>query len=96
MVTITGVVKDSTGSAPLAGAGICVRGISEEGTPVILYSAHSDKDGKYTIEVPKNSVLTFAYFGYYEKQITVTETTTIDVLMVQNPDELNTIITMVD
>ena len=96
MVTITGVVRDSTGSAPLAGAAVMVKGVSEEGEQVVLYSASAEKDGKYTIEVPKNSVLTFACVGYYAKQATVTETTTLDILLVQNPDELNTIMTIAD
>ena len=56
----------------------------------------TEKDGKYTIEVPKNSVLTFACVGYYATQATVTETTTLDILLVQNPDELNTIMTIAD
>jgi hypothetical protein len=96
MVTITGVVRDSTEAAPLIGAFVSVRGVSEEGEEVILYSGKSDASGKYNITVPQNSVLSFKYIGYYEKKVTVTETTELDILLVQNPDELNTIITIID
>ena len=61
----------------------------EDGKEAILYEATTDANGMYTITVPKNSVLTFKFICYYEKQVTATETAAIDVLLVQNPDELN-------
>ncbi|MBR4088177.1 MAG: carboxypeptidase-like regulatory domain-containing protein, partial [Bacteroidales bacterium] len=90
MITITGVVRDSTGGAPLIGTSVLVKGEKmEDGKEAILYEATTDANGMYTITVPKNSVLTFKFICYYEKQVTATETAAIDVLLVQNPDELN-------
>ena len=91
MVTITGVVKDSTGAAPLIGTAIMLKDITENGEETTVKVVTTDTEGKYTIEVPKNSTITFAHVGYHKKQTTVTETTTVDIYLVQNPDELNTI-----
>ena len=93
MITISGFVRDSIGGTPLPGAAVIVKGEKlEDGKVAILYSATSDINGKYTIEVPQNSVVTFSYFGYLDKEITATGTKEEEIILARDPNALETIL----
>lgn len=63
--TVTGVVTDQYG--PVIGANVHVKG-STTGTI-------TDIDGKFSIEVPVNSVLEISYIGFLTEEIQITGTT---------------------
>lgn len=60
--TVTGTVLDPTGE-PVIGASIIVKGTTN-GTV-------TDVDGKFTLEVPENSVLQISYLGFNTQEVSV-------------------------
>lgn len=67
---LTGVVTDYRGE-PIIGANILVVG-STIGTV-------SDVDGKYSLEVPRGSIVRFSYIGYVDQEFTISNQTTLNV-----------------
>ena len=69
---VTGVIKDGTGE-PLIGVSVGVKGTTS--------GTMTDVDGKYSIEVPNNGILTFSYLGYEKQEIVANDQTNINVIL---------------
>ena len=65
-ITVTGVVTDDTGE-PLIGAIVKVKGSAK--------GVSTDLTGKYTITVPRNSMLVYSYVGQDSKELRAKSTT---------------------
>lgn len=83
-VTISGKVVDANDQLPLAGVNIVVQGTTK-GTA-------TDFDGNYTIIAEKGDTLLFSYVGYLETSVIVGNTTTIDVELNFNRNELSEVV----
>ncbi|MGN7785872.1 SusC/RagA family TonB-linked outer membrane protein [Niabella sp. 22666] len=70
---LSGRVMDSLSALPLSGVSVLIAG-SATGT-------QTDSNGIFTIKAPANSVLTFNYVGYQQKQINIRSSLSIDVLL---------------
>ncbi len=62
-ITVSGTVLDSLDSGPLPGVSIMIDGTKE--------ATQTNERGQYSINVPSNSILVFAYVGYTQKKISV-------------------------
>lgn len=62
-LTVTGTVKDVTGE-PVIGANVIQEGTSN--------GSITDIDGKFSLSIPKGSVLVISYIGYASQNVTVT------------------------
>jgi len=81
---IKGKIKSGQDGLPLPGVSITVKNSSVHST--------SDREGNYQINVPKGAVLTFAFVGYLKQQVTVTEETTINILLKEDITSLNDVV----
>ncbi|MDR2680507.1 MAG: TonB-dependent receptor [Tannerella sp.] len=81
--TLTGVVRDETG--PVAGANIVVSGTTN-GTV-------TDAEGRFSLSnVPDNAVIKISYVGYVTQEITITNQTTLDVLLKEDAEILEEVV----
>lgn len=80
---ITGRVVDEKND-PLIGVNIKVEGTD--------YGTITDLDGKYTINAPMNSVVSFTYIGYAPSYIKVTDKSVYNVQMSANVEVLNEVV----
>ncbi len=71
-ITVEGVVYDET-DQPLTGAGVIQAGTQN--------GAVTDIDGKFTLKVPKDAILTFSFIGYRNQDIPVGNRTSVIVRM---------------
>jgi TonB-linked SusC/RagA family outer membrane protein len=71
-VVISGTVSASTGET-LPGVSVSIKGVGR--------SVITDVNGKYSISVPENAILLFNYIGYTTKEVTATQTATINVVL---------------
>ncbi|PXY39160.1 SusC/RagA family TonB-linked outer membrane protein [Flavobacterium cheongpyeongense] len=79
-VTVKGTITDA-GGMPIPGANVNVKGTRT--------STSSDFDGKYSISVPNQSaILVFTYVGSATKEISVSGSTTINVTLSANNQQL--------
>ncbi|MEO9966725.1 MAG: SusC/RagA family TonB-linked outer membrane protein [Reichenbachiella sp.] len=78
-IKVTGTVTNQKGEA-LASASVAIQG---QNIGVI-----TDLDGKYVIEVPEESVLSFSYLGYHTQVETVGARSVIDVQLIENISQL--------
>jgi TonB-dependent starch-binding outer membrane protein SusC len=70
--TISGLVTDSDNKEPLVGASVVVTGTTK--------GTLTDVDGKYTLEIPKDTkTLTFSFTGYSNLTVNVPSGNTLDV-----------------
>ena len=82
-VTVSGTVTDKQG--PLLGVTILIKGTAK--------GTSTDFDGNYTISnVPTDGILVFSYLGYTSKEISVNNTTSIDVILVEDSQALDEIV----
>lgn len=81
--TVSGTVTDETGM-PLPGATVLVVGTSN--------GASTDFDGKYTINVNENSVLSISYLGYVTQNIPVKTKNKINISLEKNDNILEEVI----
>jgi TonB-linked SusC/RagA family outer membrane protein len=81
--TVTGVVKDETGSV-IPGVTVLLKG-TNTGTV-------TDTDGKYTIAVTNGTVLVFSSIGYTSQEVDVSGRTTIDIILAENISTLDEIV----
>ena len=72
MITVSGVVSDETGE-PIIGANIIGVGTNIGTT--------TDVNGKYTVTVPRGTVLRFSYLGYKTQEFTISTPRMLDVKM---------------
>ncbi len=80
---VSGVVTDVNGEA-IIGANISVAGAT--------IGTVTDIDGRYSLNVPRGSVLRFSYIGYHDQEITVTNQTTLNVIMNEDVATLDELI----
>src|SRR5918993_792240 len=81
---VTGTIKDVNGT-PLAGATISVKGTTRTTT--------SDANGAFSISVPdRNSVLVISYVGHTPQEITVGDSSNVEISMQPSTGELNTVV----
>ena len=84
-ISVTGKVTDAANGLPLFGVSIGITGTS--------LGVISDVDGKFTIQVPsKDAILAFSFVGYKPKQVTVGESTQLNVALEQEMTELEQIV----
>ena len=70
--TITGTITDAENKEPLVGASVIVKGTTK--------GALTDVNGAYSVEIDKGATtLTFSFVGYTSKDVTVGESTSIDI-----------------
>lgn len=83
-VQISGVVTSSFDNVPLPGVNIMIVGTSQ--------GTQTDFDGNYTISATPGAVLKFSYVGMKAKEITVGTTTTINVALEEDSQQLDAVI----
>lgn len=81
---ISGLVADTLGM-PLPGVTVVVKNNNKMGTT-------TDKNGRYTLEVPDNAVLVFSMIGYNSQEIVVKEKTVINVVLQSSYSELDDVV----
>ena len=79
---VKGVVTDSNG--PLPGVNVTVRGSKAR--------AVTDIDGRYSIDVPADGVLTFSFTGYVSYKTDVKGRGVVDVVMKESLQELDEVV----
>ena len=72
-VNVKGTVKDAVTGEALPYAGIIIKG-TDQGT-------NSDIDGKFSISVPSDAVLIFAYIGYSDAEVAVEGRSVLEVAL---------------
>lgn len=82
-ITVSGKVVDNTG-APLAGAGVVVKGTS---TGVV-----TDLDGNYSIQVAGDKTLVFSYIGYIGQEVAVANRGQIDCVLEEDSTLLDDVV----
>ncbi|GAA4302630.1 SusC/RagA family TonB-linked outer membrane protein [Compostibacter hankyongensis] len=83
-VTVTGVVTDSLGAAPLSGVTVHIKG-STTGTG-------TDAAGKYSLPAPANAVLVFSYVGYRTKEVPVNGKSVLNVSLSSSTSQLQQLV----
>ncbi|MEW7279928.1 SusC/RagA family TonB-linked outer membrane protein [Aquimarina sp. 2201CG1-2-11] len=81
--TITGVISDNKG-LPLPGVNIQVKDTNK--------GAQSDFDGKYSISADTGSILIFSYLGFANQEVTVGQSSQINVSMQEDASELEEVV----
>lgn len=82
--TVTGKVTDQQENTPLPGVSVLIQGTT---TGTI-----TDGDGRYTIEVSDDDVLSFTYVGYVNEEIAVGNQSVINMAMVPDIQQLNEVV----
>ncbi len=82
-ITVTGTVKDTHGESVI-GANIVVKGTS---TGTI-----TDIDGKFTLDVPTNSILVVTYIGYIDKEVPVGNQRVLDIILHEDSQSLDEVV----
>ncbi len=82
-ITIKGVVKDSKG-VPLYGANVIEKGTANGTT--------TDFDGKYSIEVNPNAILTYTFIGFIEQEISTVDKLEINVTLEEESTVLDDVV----
>lgn len=80
---ITGTVTDTEG-VPLPGASIIIKGTAT--------GTQTDFDGKYSIDASDGDVLLFSYLGFDSQEVSVSNETTINVILAQNTAMLDEVV----
>ncbi|MGL2995058.1 SusC/RagA family TonB-linked outer membrane protein [Flavobacterium sp. TSSA_36] len=80
--TITGKVTDNTG--PIPGANVLIKGTS--------FGVQTDFDGVFSIKAKTGDVLVFSFMGLKDTSVIVGNATTVNVLMSEAPNELETVV----
>ena len=81
--TVTGTIVDETGE-PIIGASAAVKGTTN--------GALSDYDGKFTINVAEEDILTISFVGYTPQNIPVRGKTHLDVILVEDNKVLEEVV----
>jgi TonB-linked SusC/RagA family outer membrane protein len=81
--TVSGTVTDAGGEA-LIGVNVQVKGTTG--------GTITDMDGKYSVQVSGNQVLSFSYVGYQTQEIAVENRRTIDVVLVEDAQSLDEVV----
>lgn len=81
--TISGTITDEN-NVPLPGANVILKGTST--------GVSSDFDGKYSIDVPNDSVLMYSMLGFTTQEVSTSGQTTINVALKEAVSELNEVV----
>ena len=81
--TVSGAVTDAQG-VPLPGASVVVQGTTT--------GTQTDFDGNYTITANDGQTLSFSYIGYLGQQITVGNSSTINVTLEEDASQLDEVV----
>lgn len=81
---ITGHITDEQGE-PIVGATVAVTGNSKSGTI-------TDFDGKFTINVPDNAVLSISYIGFISQQIKVDNKNSFSIVLIEDSRMLDDVV----
>lgn len=82
-ITVSGTVSDASG-VPVPGVNVLVKGTTT--------GTQTDFNGDYTISTSTGSLLVFSYLGLKTQEITVGESNTIDVTMLEDTESLDEVI----
>ncbi|MFD0990794.1 SusC/RagA family TonB-linked outer membrane protein [Mariniflexile jejuense] len=80
---LSGTVKDGAGM-PIPGVNVIVANTTK-GTA-------TDFDGKFELNVKKGDVLNFSYLGYIKQSITITNQTTLNIVMAEDASKLDEVV----
>lgn len=80
---ITGTITDASGE-PLIGASIQVKGKS--------VGTITDLDGKFSLNVSNNDVLEISYIGYLSQTVTITNQTSLSVMLREDTQSLDEVV----
>ncbi|MET2986071.1 SusC/RagA family TonB-linked outer membrane protein [Aureibaculum conchae] len=83
-ITVTGTVTDAKDQTPIPGATVLIVNTTKGVT--------TDFDGVYEIEANKGDVLQFSFIGYVTQNVTVSDQTTINVVLVEDAAELDEVV----
>ena len=82
--TVTGTVNDKNG-APLPGVSVKVKGQN--------IGASTDRNGKFTINVPEeNSVIVFSFVGFNTQEVVIANRTVVNVTLTEDISSLNEVV----
>ena len=84
--SVTGRVISSSDPNGLPGVNVVVKGTTQ--------GVITDIEGRFTLEVPPNSVLIFSFVGYKSQEITYTGQSSLDIILEDEPKELSEIVVM--
>ncbi|HEA23142.1 MAG TPA: SusC/RagA family TonB-linked outer membrane protein [Pricia antarctica] len=82
-IEIAGAVTDSQG-APLPGTSVLVKGTTN--------GTQTDFDGNYTITSNGNATLVFSYIGFSSQEVSVSNQTTINVVLEEDAQKLDEVV----
>lgn len=83
MKTIVGKVMDTEGN-PLPGASVLVKGSTS--------GSITDFDGNYSIQSETSQILVFSYIGYTSKEVEISNSNTIDVVLSPSSEKLTEVV----
>ena len=81
--TITGTIVDPSGR-PVIGANVMVKGTTN--------GTITDMDGKFSLEVPKESMLVVSYIGYANQEIKVGNQTNLSIALKEDAEALDELV----
>jgi len=84
VITVTGVVTDSSGRHPLAGVSVQVKGSNKGGV--------TNEHGQFTISAPDSSVLVFSLIGFLQQEVPVGGQNNISVHLIGANTGLNEVV----
>ncbi|MCB4807839.1 TonB-dependent receptor [Tamlana sp. 62-3] len=82
-ITISGTIVDE-GGLPLPGVNIIVEGTTT--------GTQSDFDGEYALKAKKGAVLVFSYVGYKSQKVTVGNSSTINITLIEEAGVLDEVV----
>jgi TonB-dependent starch-binding outer membrane protein SusC len=83
--TIKGTVTEAAGNNALPGVGVIIKGTTT--------GTSTDFDGNYLLEnVKPGDILVFSYIGFYTQEITVSNETTINVILKESAEALDEVV----
>ncbi|WP_423126604.1 SusC/RagA family TonB-linked outer membrane protein [Gaoshiqia sp. Z1-71] len=83
-VNLSGTVTSSEDGSPLPGVSVIQKGTTK--------GTITDVDGKYTISVPKGSVVVFSFIGMQKDEVIAENTTTLNVILMPETTGLNEVV----
>lgn len=84
LVRVTGIAKDGETNEELIGLSVTLLG----GNAATM----TDMNGGFSITVPKNAVLKFSYLGYKAQEITITDSTYLNIKMMSDKQALDEVV----
>lgn len=83
IIKINGYVSD-TSTLPLIGVNVAVKGTSN--------GTITDLDGKFSLDVPINSILQFSYIGYLPQEVIVKDQSPIKINLIDDTQKLDEVV----